>query len=432
MSGTTVRAALLAALLAAPALADAPADYALRLSVPAAGEGTRCLRLPATVLASSRSPGLADIRLFDARGRALPIALRVPAPALRRQALAPLPVRGPADRLLVTGVSLRVDGDGQARIARVDGDLRAADPAVPTVLLGVLLDARRQDGAARALVLDMEAPPEQPVAVSVAASRDLSNWRPLGEATLYRRAGAPSPRLSVPLNDAALAGDWLRVAWRGEGRLLAPVAVRGAALLRLAPPAEATLEAATPQPADPRRMDVALPFAAPLASVAVLPGGSDLLVPFRLLGRTDREQPWTLLGTGVARRAGTTETVRLEAGRLAAIRIEADPRSTGFSAPPRLRLGFAARELLFAGSGAGPYALAVGKAGAATALLPSATLGQPVAPCVEPTAAAPRLTLAAPTGGMPRRQMLLWAVLLVATAFLAAMAWLLWRRAPAR
>ena len=39
------------------------------------------------------------------------------------------------------------------------------------------------------------------------------------------------------------------------------------------------------------------------------------------------------------------------------------------------------------------------------------------------------LALAPPEDGGPRRQLVLWAVLLGATALLGGMAWLLWRRA---
>ncbi len=56
------------------------------------------------------------------------------------------------------------------------------------------------------------------------------------------------------------------------------------------------------------------------------------------------------------------------------LRIEADPRSTGFSAAPAIIFGLARREIVFLAVGTPPYVLAAGRAATSPAYLPLASL----------------------------------------------------------
>ncbi|NTS66335.1 DUF3999 family protein [Sphingomonas sp. HHU CXW] len=424
------RLMLLAMLLTAAAPAETPDDaraYHVRIAVvPGAGSRLQRVTLPPAALAAVRTSEYADMRVFDARGRAMPMARVASARATRRDLLRALPILGGADALKVSGVSLQLDGD-VARVARVDGKI--VDDVQPAVL-GVLLDARGVTGAARTLTLDADVPQSQPVTFVVEASRDLSTWRKLGEQTVFRAVTDTQP-VTIALDAAPLRGDYIRVTWRLASRALSPVTIRSGQLASDTGSIAPTWIAATlPAGARGRTIDLTLPFAAPLATLAITPAVADSLVPVRILGRDDAEQPWTPLGQGIA--AHTTRAIPLNGNTFRLLRIEADSRSSGFTATPSLRLGFAPADIVFLTAGTPPYTLAAGRAEDTNRYLPLDSLAADAGnrpPALAQVAAAPaRVALAAaadPQRGS--RQLLLWAVLLAATALLAALAWRLSR-----
>lgn len=424
------RPVLLAMLLIAAAPAGSSDDaraYRVQVGVtPGAGSRLQRVTLPPTALAASRTSGYADVRVFDTRGRTMPLARVAPARATRCDLLRALPILGGADALKVSGVSLQLDGD-VARVARVDGTIVGdVQPAV----LGMLLDARGVTGAARTLTLDADMPQSQPVTFVAEASRDLSAWRKLGEQTVFR-AGTDTQPATIALNAAPLRGDYLRVTWRLASRALSPVTIRSAQLASDSSSIAPTWMAATlPTGARGRTIDLTLPFAARIAALAITPAAADALVPVRILGRDDAEQPWTPLGQGIA--AHTTRTISLNGDAFRLLRIEADSRSSGFTATPSLRLGFAPADIVFLAGGTAPYTLAAGRAGDTNRYLPLDSLAADAGnrpPALAQVAAAPaRVALdAAADPQRGSRQLLLWAVLLAATGLLAALAWRLSR-----
>ncbi|MFS0774030.1 DUF3999 family protein [Sphingomonas sp. 1P08PE] len=432
------RAGLLALLVAAaPAGSDGDPDaYRVHIGVtPGSGSIVQRLSIPAAILVAAQTPDLSDLRLFDARGRAMPIARAPAGPgALRRDTLKAMPILGSADELNVKRVSLRLDTQGRARIAQVEGDV--AHIAGGSIVLGALFDARAISGSARAIALDIDVPESQPVTVRVEASHDLSTWRRLGEKTVYRASSANADETSatVALGMAPIADDYLKVTWSTASRALSPVVVRGASVVsrRSGPAAMTYAEATLPPPRDHGALLFAVPFATPIATIRLVPQGDDVLVPVRILGRDDAEQPWTLLGTGTAARAAPAD-IALGGRAFRTLMIEPDPRTPGFTSPPAIRLGFAARDLLFLAAGTGPYVLAAGRAGTSDAYLATDSLtaqaeGKPAATAVA-AAGDPRVSLPEITdASIGRRKITLWAVLLFATGLLGLFAWTLWRR----
>lgn len=416
---------------AAPAsAADEASAYRVRVSVvPGAGSSVQRVTLPPAALAAVRSRALADVRVFDARGRAMPMARVAPARATRRDLLRPLPILGAADALKVSGVSLQLDGDA-ARVARVDGTIVGG---VRPAVLGVLLDTRALNGNARTLTLDADVPASQPVTFVAEASRDLATWRKLGEQAVFRPAGDTQPA-TITLDSSPLGGDYLRVTWRLASRALSPVTVRSARLVSdTGGTAPAWIAATLPPGEHDRTIDLALPFTAPIAALAITPTTADALVPVRILGRDDAEQPWTPLGQGIAAR--TTRSIALTRGPFRLLRIEADDRSSGFTATPTLRLGFAPADIVFLAAGTPPYTLAAGRAEDTNHYLPLDSLtaeagARPLA--VAQVADEPvRVALASATDPQRgSRRMLLWAILLAATALLGTLAWRLARGGP--
>lgn len=428
----------LALLPLAAALAGA-GEPPLRLPVAVASPGLQCLALPAAVLAAARSPGLADLRLVDARGRDVPMALTDPAPPLHRVVVPALPILAPAERLIVTGVSLSVDAAGGRRIARIDG-VPAGDAMV---VRGALYDTRAVSGPARSLVVAIAAPPGQPIAYQVESSRDLRQWRLLGGTVMFPLPGAGTTPLRVPLDGSELSGDWLRLTWQAVPVPPPVMPQPGGAPLKTQPPSTpplpgvATLAVAVDPPAavqpamaptvtDRHRIEVALPFATLLRSITVLARGEDVLVPFVLETRTGPDAPWEPFAGGIARPEGAT-IVPMPGRPIAVLRLVADPRSAGFTSPPRLEFRFPPRDLRFIARAVGAHVLTIGTTGAASRLLPAEALGVPARPCGRLAAPAPMLALTPPDIAMPARQRLLWAILLGASAGLAGLAWLLWR-----
>lgn len=435
-----VALAMGALIAAAPAGSDNdPQSYARRVPiVVAAGSTVQRLAMPAAVLAASRTANLSDVRVFDAAGRPMPIARVAPvAGPARRYDLSALPILGAADALRVTGVSLRLDGAGTARVAQVDGT--PSDRPAEAITLGVLLDTRAVAGSADTLTLDADVPRAQPVTFTVEASADLKDWRSLGEQVVYRTAATAG--IALKLRSAVLDDDYLRVTWRAASRLLAPVTIRKAALLmQPAAAASVSIIASLPPLADAHAVEFAWPSASVLDTLEIVPTGNDLIVPVRVFGRDDREQPWTLIGSGTAVRASAGATpsrgIALNGRAYRTVRIEADQRSTGFTSPPAVRLGFSSRAILFLAAGKPPYILTNGRANAPDVYLPAEALMSQASGGSVPsatTAAAEFMLRLAPVhdATVVRRETLLWGLLLAATALLAAMAWVLWKRSVA-
>ena len=424
-------AALLIA--ATPAGSDNdPEGYRVHLAItPEAGARVQRVSLPAAVLATLQTEDGHDVRVFDARGRAMPIARSSAPSARRRDRLQPMPILGAPDALKVSGVSLRLDGRGGAQVA----ELRGAPATIGTapVLLGVLLDARALTGHADRLLIDADLPEGQPVTLGVAASGDLREWRPLGEATIYRRPGETARPSVVPLDRSAIAQDYLRITWSAGSRLLAPVAIRRVVLETRGdgPLATVPIEGRAPAPTGARVIDFGVPFATRIVSMRVLAAHGDGVVPVRVLGREDREQPWASLGTGLAT-DGSAREIGLGGSTPRNIRIEADARSQGFSTAPMLRFGLAPRDVVFLASGTAPFTLAAGRADASDPFLAQRDLvdgqGRPGEARVSPGSPMQLTLHPSDDGSALSRSAILWAVLVAATALLAGIAWLLWRQ----
>ena len=142
-----LKAALLAAALIAPLAAgsalaageggdaSAPQAYALRLPLVLAPDASlQRVELPAQVLVRLQSSGYRDIRVFNAQGQAVPMALASAAeqlPASRQQIrLRAYPVLGPATAAGLEGFSLRIEERQGRRVVQINaGPIGSADGA---------------------------------------------------------------------------------------------------------------------------------------------------------------------------------------------------------------------------------------------------------------------------------------------------------------
>ncbi|TVV74718.1 DUF3999 family protein [Sphingomonas solaris] len=440
-------AALLLSAPAGAAEADRPEAYAVRIPVtPAPGGSLQQLAVPTRALVASQRAGLADLRIFDGRGQAVPIALSTaPAgPRHRMMTLPALPILGAAGTLAVTGVSLRIDEGQRASVVRVDGTPRAGAGA-GTVVLGVLFDTRRLAGPVDALTLDAEVPVAQPVTFTIEASDDLQDWQPVACKTLYRADAAAAPE-AIAFAAMGLHGRYLRVTWQAASRLVSPVVVRGARLAMVAGEAVARQRAVIGLPASAggKAIEFALPFATPVAALEGVPTGGDSVVPVRILGRDARDQAWVPLAAGPVFRLTNSGRTRLNppfdlhGARFRTLRIETDANSAGFAATPEVAVRFDPVRLIFLASSTPPFVLAAGRRDAPPVWLPAASLVPGYGPAADAAlpaattapAADPVVAAAAPDATAARRGMVLWAVLLAGTALLGAMVWWLMRQRP--
>ncbi len=449
--------------------ANSPAAYAIRIPVALAADAPlQRVALPAEVLVRLQNPGYADVRLFNGAGQPVPMALAgvAAAPAPEASVVLPAyPILGSATMATTAGsaplegLSLRIEERQGQRVVQIDTPGTAGAQAAQ-VVRGALLDARGLQQPVARMALDADLPAGQPVTFQVQASQDLKTWRPLAETVLYRADAATTPaapgRLGaeqIDLHRANLQGHYLRVTW-GD----AAVTLRGATLVTTHSAVareRVSARLAVPPQAQPRELVLALPFATPVAALAITPPGSNVLIPVRVLGRNHREQPWSSLASAVVYKMATggkeqaSGPIELGGASVREFKIEADSKTPGFAAAPEVALQFEPVQLVFLASGQGPFTLAAGLPGAtaaASAFLPLASLVPGYQPQQEnslplaqvdvaraditggPPAGGALVPAAAVSSGVSLRSAVLWGVLVAGVAALALMAWLLLRQ----
>jgi hypothetical protein len=408
-----------------------PDAYAVQLPLEPAAEGTlQRLTLPAAALVALKRADLGDVRVFDARGRVVPLAL-VGNPSDEAQqstAVQVYPVVGPSGALEGDGLSIRIEGNRVARVVTVDSS-SSANSSAPSA--AVLLDTHALTRPAQAIELDADIPAGQPITLTLRSSANLKDWEPLAEKVLFRPAEGAAllggARVSLPGTD--LHDRYVGISWSG-----APgVSLKGAKVITsaLAPPARIAVATSAVPLADAHELRFALPGVARLAALRLIESGNDGVIPVKLYGRDHAEDPWTLLSAATLRPGEGGTLIELAGLPMASYRLEADSRTAGFSAAPRVELLFDPVELLVALSGSPPYRLAAGQAAAPAAYLTLPEIAQqgklprpsqlPEAKVTAPGGPAPVLALQAgpAEGAFEPRKLVLWAALLLGTLVLA-------------
>ena len=460
--------------------ANNPQSYAQRLplaTVP--GAALQRVVLPAQVLAALQTADYRDIRIFNAQGQPVPMALAAGGAATALAAtekqitLPAYPILGgagaSAGTLAQEGLSLRIEEQQGRRVVQINTS--SSTPAAPSgqQVLGALFDTRTLGAPAVSLALDVDLPPAQPVSFQVATSRDLTRWSPLASTVLYRApaqegaAGAAQLGSStIHLTGADLKDQYLRVTWapaQGGVDLAANVALRGATVTTsrsAAAAARPTVQVNLPTQNKPHELGFSLPFATPVAAIGITPQGSNVLVPVRVLGRNGNQQPWTSLAEGVVyslqtagvdQRSAAITLPSYQGNSWRDIRVEADTKTPGFTAPPAVSVEFDPVQLVFVASGDAPFTLAAGlpasdAQAAASAYLPLQSLVPGYQPAQENTLPLARTEVAAAgAANVPAsvqapdlsnktstKTMVLWGVLLAGVLALGLMAWALARQ----
>lgn len=413
-----------------------PDEYAQVLALaPKANDKLGRVVLPAAAVSEIVRPDLGDVRVFDAKGRKLSLALAydrsgessllkahdLPAIAL---------IEGPG------GMSIPVLPRDNA--IEASAQATASDAAAATgKRASVLIDTRSLALPVVGLEIAAELPKQVPVTFTLESGSDLKTWEPLADKVLLRPGNDPEvlgqPRIALPAVN--LKDRYVRISWEAGP----DIAVTGAKVLEAIErqPSRVDLETSGAQLSTPHELRFAPQIAVPIAAVKLELTGSDGIVPVQLFGRDDPSDPWGLLANATLKQGEGPVSLELSGASLGEYRIVADPRSAGFSKVPEVTLAVDPITIFAAFNGEGPFNLAVGHPDAKPAWFDPADFGtasdlrrawrRPVE--VESAGEAPviKLAPAAPERPYDAGKIALWAALALTAMVLAFAAWRLVR-----
>ncbi|TAG83008.1 MAG: DUF3999 domain-containing protein [Betaproteobacteria bacterium] len=431
---------------------EKPDTFALRFPVQIeANVGLQRLALPPAALAAIRSNNFADVRVFNANGDAVPMALlpqrtETTVPLPRTASMFPINVTQAQEQNL-GGLQLRIDERAGQRTVIVDAGKPSTPAGTQTRQIGALIDTSALVTKLDAIMVDADLPIGEPVSLTVSASKDLKNWRVLAEAPVFRFGGEGSPgNLRVPLNSANLDKEYLRVTWPSN----TAIKLRGVQTVETpsaAVAARTELSLTVSKGSSENEAIIAVPFATPIHALALRASVPNTLVPVRIHVRNAKSEPWRFVTSSVVYRiaSGNAESTNppLELNGLIAkeIRIEADRNPNAFAtALPSAHAVVNPVNIAFVTSGNPPFTLAVGNKEAKPVTLPLSSvipgyvdgsetkLAQATVDVVNVIATAP----AAPTtlsaikekvGAPSERSLVLWGVLIAGVLLLGGLAW---------
>jgi len=462
-----------AVLFAGAALAESLSDYVASATVTVAGgEGLHRLEVPFEVHRVAKAD-LSDLRMFNARGDALPFAFAgIPAEAPATRELVSLPLfpvhryERAASRVGSTTVSagddvsldVRADKNGTLISLRTkpkaEGKTPAAVAAAPAVVSWVA-DASATTQPVGAAVIDWTpGPGTEIVRVSLEASDDLKSWQPLasGSVVALEQEGRKlsQPRLEFPARKV----KYVRATSSTPGFVLGGLRIEQQSQV---PSAEAAVHAVTVggrAGARPGEYIYDLQAAIPVSRVQLLLGETNAVAPAAIYAGNDGakdSKTWRQVGGATFYRLsrGGTEVrsppLAIPATPARYWMVRVDPKAGTPADAPRLEVAYRPRQVVFASRGEGPYQLAFGRDDAKRADLQLETLipgyergGEFKLPAAQIGAIGENgppeqksLSVAsvsrAMMGGEGGRKVVLWIVLVGAVLMLGFMAWRLSR-----
>lgn len=409
------------------------------------------LPLPASAYARSLKPGLADLRIVDARGERVPFALLPWRGNLSQNveqqqtaALYPLPRRPAAGTAWASPLEVVVQGE---RISvRRRGGASAPTASAPGWLFD-LGERKRGDQPPSALQLVWSGPTEFSAPYDLESSDDLRVWRRAGggQVMALQATAGPLTQARVPL--PADSGRFVRLVWADAATapLLTGVQAIAARQRSVAQdqPAEWQIAPSSEAADAPKgSLHFDLGGVLPVVQLDLQGGAGTRVTPLRVLGRNRTDEPWRPLAQGVVyqiERGGTpsrSPPLELQAS-VRYLRLVPDERAAALdAATTRLVVQAQLASLVFATQGQAPFTLLAGAADASPGALPATTL---VPALDEERARFGRATLGdwqevaavarqaeAEQRHAALRPWLLWALLLGGVAVLG---WMVWRLA---
>lgn len=384
---------------------------------------------------------LADVRVFNARGEAVPIAFAGDAD-LQREVLPPVELAhfavstlAPAPGGRGSEVTVRA-ADGTLVSIRGKGRDRVARAAA------YLLDASAVEEPLRALHFEWEAGAgAEVVKVRVEGSDDLKSWSALASGPLVRVENAGRILSQPRLEFTARKAKYLRLTWDAPAFKLK--SVRAEREARTQPPARQTRTVQGTPGAKPGEFLYDLGARLPVETFRLVPGEPNDVISAAISARGDEKDAWRAVAWAPFYRLRYEDAEKqsppLEVGRLPArywmARLAAGATST---AAPALEVHWRSHQLVFVARGEGPFALAFGNPQASAVALPVSVLIPGYERAAElrlPAAKAGKVADGPPVsrwdqlvGEANPRRLTLWAILIGGVAVLGFMAWRLSRQ----
>ncbi|WP_433898907.1 DUF3999 domain-containing protein [Pseudomonas sp. PSE1(2024)] len=432
---------------------EKPADFAAQVPLSVSGSGPWYrLELPLSVQLQARQTDLSDLRVFNAAGEPQAYALARESAQTRDvgqlHEVKWFPLYNSADAT-ERAPSVRVQSTTTGTLVEVQpsSQLEAGEE----VLRGWLLDASAIKAPLQQLILDWTSERDGFQRFSIEASDDLQHWQAWGEGQVARLTFADE---RVEQHEVALPGQsarYLRLLW--DSPASAPV-----------------LTSAQLKSSDPRNLPLPLVWSPALAGSSGKPGEytwqlpmglniervqvelkqANSLAPVTLSGRRESSLPWQPLSSGLLYRLTQNgqdvvqNELQLYGQTVQQLKLTVDERGGGLGdQAPSVKYAVRATQVIFLARGDGPYSLALGNPNVKTANLPLTTLIPDFKPeklatlgkaTVQGEALATQTSTAttSATADTNWKKFGLWAVLLLSVLFLAAMAFSLLRKPPAK
>lgn len=431
------------------------AEPAFRYSAPIAVQQPAAfvqLPLPASAYARSLKPGLADLRIVDARGERVPFALLPWRGSVSQNveqqhaaALYPLPRRPAAGTAWPSPLEVVVQGE------RISVRRRGGAPAPTTAAPGWLFDlgeVQRGEPPPSALQLAWSGPAEFSAPYDLETSDELRVWRRAGggQVMALQAGTGPLTQARVPL--PADSGRFVRLVWVDPATAplltgVQAIAARQRSVMQDAPAEWQVAPGADAADAPKGSLHFDLGGVLPVVQFDLQGGAGTRVTPLRVLGRNRSDEAWRPLAQGVVyqiERGGIpsrSPPLALQASTRY-VRVVPDERAAALdAATTRLVVQAQLASLVFAAQGQPPFTLLAGATDANPGALPVATLvpaldeerarfgGATLGNWQEVAAVARQAETEQRNAAL--RPWLLWALLLGGVAVLGWMAWRLAR-----
>ena len=445
------RLAWLLALLALPALAEDPSDFSGSARItPSGGDALQRFTMPFEVYRDARRD-LADVRVFNARGEPVPIAMAGEPETVREAAVTVELPQFPVSSMAPATATAAARG-AEVTIRTADGMLVSVKGGggrtnVPdtTRTVAYVLDASQVKDPLRAMIFQWDAAPgSEVVCVSVDSSDDLQSWRGAGRGSLVRleQGGRvlEQPRIAI----GPLKAKYFRVTWCGPKFALK--GVKGEFEPTIKPPERTKLTVQAHAGEKPGEYVVDLGARLPVEQLRVVPAETNSVAVFNIATRDVPEEAWRNVTSSafyrLVRDGAEVQSPPRDVGRFIGRYwlIRVDPQSGGLGrTPPALEVSYRPDQVVFVARGEAPFALAWGDPEAKSAWVPVSSLIPSYKMRDElklPAAGVSDVKSEGPPHGnwpgwaarMGPRKLTLWAVLALSVLVLGGIAWTLHRQ----
>ena len=417
------------------AQAMSPRDFAYaQMAILAQDAAAYRFSLPLAVYQSTFSEDLADIRVFNAEGLAVPFSLSRPAAQSDSHnapiALPLFPLHEGA-RVLIDGVHLTINSAGSAVNLQTQNGATSS-----SAVRQYLLDARDLDATFSALQLGWpDAATEYTGRLSVEASDDLTAWHSLVAAAPIANLHAGGQTLvENRVEFAPTKAKFWRLSWLGAAPGFELTSILAQPASSPTEPARAILDViGTRDPKNTQEYTFDLNAHPPVSRINVELPEANTVVDIALSSRRLPSDPWrpvTRAGFYRVKTAdGEQQNALLEIGVDGDRYWQARILNTGGlpQTPLRLHVEWIPNEVTFLAQGHAPFLLVYGNASAARAEADLSRL--PTTLEIAPATLGPSQVsggaarLIAKTAPFPRMRVALWSVLLLAVVLLSWMAY---------